>query len=131
MYRAPEALQQQTTLATRAAPASPTDMLCQDSATAEVTHLSLHDALPISRETNDRRPGKGTHLLNPIAPSRLLLLIYVPADRKSTRLNSSHRCSSYAVFCLKKNTPTPPSSSLLRIVFNATSTCPARSPKAG
>src|SRR5437879_7295427 len=27
-------------------------------------------------------------------------------DRKSTRLNSSHRCSSYAVFCLKnKNQP--------------------------
>src|SRR5437762_11266303 len=23
-------------------------------------------------------------------------------DRKSTRLNSSHRCLSYAVFCLKK-----------------------------
>src|SRR5207248_8897336 len=32
-------------------------------------------------------------------------------DRKSTRLNSSHRTSSYAVFCLKKKTsqfiPTP------------------------
>src|SRR5437764_6266317 len=26
----------------------------------------------------------------------------VNRDRKSTRLNSSHRCSSYAVFCLKK-----------------------------
>src|SRR5437762_11396714 len=25
-----------------------------------------------------------------------------PRDRKSTRLNSSHRCISYAVFCLKK-----------------------------
>src|SRR5437762_9970576 len=25
-------------------------------------------------------------------------------DRKSTRLNSSHRCISYAVFCLKKTT---------------------------
>src|SRR5437762_6897211 len=25
-----------------------------------------------------------------------------PVDRKSTRLNSSHRCISYAVFCLKK-----------------------------
>src|ERR1017187_10680943 len=25
------------------------------------------------------------------------------ADRKSTRLNSSHRCISYAVFCFKKN----------------------------
>src|SRR5437762_9868314 len=27
-----------------------------------------------------------------------------PEDRKSTRLNSSHRCISYAVFCLKKKT---------------------------
>src|SRR5437764_4824502 len=26
----------------------------------------------------------------------------VTIDRKSTRLNSSHRCISYAVFCLKK-----------------------------
>src|SRR5436189_919284 len=26
----------------------------------------------------------------------------VAVDRKSTRLNSSHRCISYAVFCLKK-----------------------------
>src|SRR5437879_7283697 len=30
-------------------------------------------------------------------------LMYRPrSDRKSTRLNSSHRCISYAVFCLKK-----------------------------
>src|SRR5437762_8966323 len=29
-------------------------------------------------------------------------------DRKSTRLNSSHRCISYAVFCLKKKTQTNP-----------------------
>src|SRR5437762_7883811 len=28
----------------------------------------------------------------------------VVTDRKSTRLNSSHRCISYAVFCLKKKT---------------------------
>src|SRR5437762_4337921 len=28
------------------------------------------------------------------------------SDRKSTRLNSSHRCISYAVFCLKKKTRT-------------------------
>src|SRR5436189_2398788 len=27
-------------------------------------------------------------------------------DRKSTRLNSSHRCISYAVFCLKKKKTT-------------------------
>src|SRR3712207_7053774 len=30
---------------------------------------------------------------------------YAARDRKSTRLNSSHANSSYAVFCLKKNTP--------------------------
>src|SRR5437879_10577778 len=28
-------------------------------------------------------------------------------DRKSTRLNSSHRCTSYAVFCLKKKKQQP------------------------
>src|SRR3712207_8142583 len=31
----------------------------------------------------------------------------VRADRKSTRLNSSHANSSYAAFCLHKNTTTP------------------------
>src|SRR5437762_9210495 len=30
------------------------------------------------------------------------------SDRKSTRLNSSHRCISYAVFCLKKKTQQTP-----------------------
>src|SRR5437879_8449639 len=31
-----------------------------------------------------------------------LLKYTFETDRKSTRLNSSHRCISYAVFCLKK-----------------------------
>src|SRR5438132_13597130 len=35
-------------------------------------------------------------------------LIDVYADRKSTRLNSSHTVISYAVFCLKKKNPAPP-----------------------
>src|ERR1017187_10534925 len=29
-------------------------------------------------------------------------MLQTDVDRKSTRLNSSHRCISYAVFCLKK-----------------------------
>src|SRR5437879_7353754 len=33
---------------------------------------------------------------------RLAAVNKVAQDRKSTRLNSSHRCISYAVFCLKK-----------------------------
>src|SRR5437762_6921787 len=36
------------------------------------------------------------------APTRLARLKRSTPDRKSTRLNSSHRCISYAVFCLKK-----------------------------
>src|SRR5437867_9017470 len=38
-------------------------------------------------------PGTGTSARDAGAPRR---------DRKSTRLNSSHRTISYAVFCLKK-----------------------------
>src|SRR2546427_322255 len=36
------------------------------------------------------------------APSRVLIRMPADADRKSTRLNSSHSQISYAVFCLKK-----------------------------
>src|SRR5437764_3857048 len=66
-----------------------------DPATTEIYTLSLHDALPIFGWT----------------PSRDLRCPSAPGarhgggswtDRKSTRLNSSHRCISYAVFCLKK-----------------------------
>src|SRR5699024_11368847 len=39
---------------------------------------------------------------------RLLVQRARRADRKSTRLNSSHVSISYAVFCLKKKTPPPP-----------------------
>src|SRR5437764_3277547 len=42
-------------------------------------------------------------LAAPITPPNPPLITTAP-DRKSTRLNSSHRCSSYAVFCLKKKT---------------------------
>src|SRR5437762_12817057 len=78
--------------------------------------LSLHDALPISPETGyrlyypdqvDDRPPSGQ---NP--PAGALIDYYLPSpqvvieDRKSTRLNSSHRCISYAVFCLKKKKKT-------------------------
>src|SRR5437763_12669628 len=31
-----------------------------------------------------------------------VIMLSCSKDRKSTRLNSSHRCISYAVFCLKK-----------------------------
>src|SRR5437762_11070478 len=38
-------------------------------------------------------------------------------DRKSTRLNSSHRCISYAVFCLKKKNKTKISHPDVRITL--------------
>src|SRR5438445_6818328 len=37
-----------------------------------------------------------------VSPSRTVKLTPSTADRKSTRLNSSHANISYAVFCLKK-----------------------------
>src|SRR5207248_10224803 len=87
-----------------------------DTATPETYTLSLHDALPISepRKSNcaasrrgrsttwssrsacasrSRRSSAGWGGDEPPVPDR---------DRKSTRLNSSHRTISYAVFCLKK-----------------------------
>src|SRR5437762_9661755 len=63
---------------------------------------------PLARSTD--RPGEHeAGLSQSRAPKRLRLRQpprtaehRVRADRKSTRLNSSHRCISYAVFCLKK-----------------------------
>src|SRR5262245_63674805 len=45
------------------------------------------------------RAGGGPRLVGPLDRP------WAPRDRKSTRLNSSHLGISYAVFCLKKKTP--------------------------
>src|SRR5207245_3724374 len=90
-------------------------------ATTELDTLSLHDALPICsrcsratcRTSGRRSAGRANR------PSGRRLTVAPPrpapvpaaappapprpsADRKSTRLNSSHGSISYAVFCLKK-----------------------------
>src|ERR1017187_9979425 len=41
-------------------------------------------------------------MMGAINATRMVLRCAASADRKSKRLNSSHRCISYAVFCLKK-----------------------------
>src|SRR5690625_5991094 len=46
--------------------------------------------------------GKGNNGGDALATARYLVDQYRHRDRKSTRLNSSHVASSYAVFCLKK-----------------------------
>src|SRR2546430_9070015 len=71
-----------------------------DTATTEIYTLSLHDALPISADDGPhhagRHRGRGARSpARPAADDR-------GADRKITRLNSSHSQISYAVFCLKK-----------------------------
>src|SRR3712207_7867257 len=80
-----------------------------DTATTEIYTLSLHDALPIYddhlrrhrvRVGLDVQPGeapKSEHDEHEEEQDDQR-----PADRKSTRLNSSHANISYAVFCLKK-----------------------------
>src|SRR2546430_17644471 len=70
-----------------------------DTATTEIYTLSLHDALPISSNSAPRSDPY-------CSPSRRCSngagRTHATADRKSTRLNSSHSQISYAVFCLKK-----------------------------
>src|SRR5437764_9386929 len=65
-----------------------------DTAHTSIYTLSLHDALPIC----SGRPGRRLWRKLPGADRGC----FRHRDRKSTRLNSSHRCISYAVFCLKK-----------------------------
>src|SRR5437764_10636598 len=71
----------------------------QHSAAASRYPLSLHDALPtlleperLHSDDDARREDR----------ERQQEVRHHEQDRKSTRLNSSHRCISYAVFCLKK-----------------------------
>src|SRR3712207_8576881 len=81
-----------------------------DTATTEIYTLSLHDALPIlfgPGPTGHVRHGEAAAALPCLLPFRLGIPEFVAgvgADRKSTRLNSSHANISYAVFCLKKKT---------------------------
>src|SRR6478672_9262714 len=65
-------------------------------ATTEIYTLSLHDALPVS-DSSFGPLGSSLTSRAEMPPAAVL-----PADRKSTRLNSSHDQISYAVFCLKK-----------------------------
>src|SRR5438477_7402607 len=80
----------------------PWSFFSQDSATAEIYTLSLHDALPISAA----HPGNTMNLFlvqsirSTVSGNREV--VGIDGDRKSTRLNSSHMSISYAVFCLKK-----------------------------
>src|SRR5437762_10219568 len=75
--------------------------LFNDTPPTAISTLSLHDALPIYRFGVSDIPVSAVGFLG-IAVA--LLGRNTAVDRKSTRLNSSHRCISYAVFCLKKKT---------------------------
>src|SRR3712207_7932188 len=86
-----------------------------DTAATEICTLSLHDALPIFVDVEQRlgvlddvpgvvgTPGAlgAVGHLDPARDPPVLVLVK-DVDRKSTRLNSSHANISYAVFCLKK-----------------------------
>src|SRR3712207_8402360 len=101
-----------------------------DTATTEIYTLSLHDALPIFHRREHRKVDifdQVAQLLDRLAAlgcrrhtktSSLSEWLCerkqgvcqggreMSADRKSTRLNSSHANISYAVFCLKKKKKT-------------------------
>src|SRR5438094_7346046 len=65
----------------------------------------LAGPLTANREGGGKANGEEDNRLHQIAGARGHLQF---EDRKSTRLNSSHRTISYAVFCLKKKTTRRP-----------------------
>src|SRR3712207_9425261 len=79
-----------------------------DTATTEIYTLSLHDALPIFWAASSSRRPRVAGARSAVAGGEYMGRDAVSgirtggADRKSTRLNSSHANISYAVFCLKK-----------------------------
>src|SRR5690606_40423804 len=76
-----------------------------DPPTSGTYPLSLHDALPISAHRALRLLERAGAPLHPARrQGRHGHLRHGRADRKSTRLNSSHVKNSYAVFCSKKKT---------------------------
>src|SRR5947208_11959476 len=72
------------------------DDVTNESPRTELYTLSLHDALPIYSGCVRFVPRKGLYDVS--------LSVSSSADRKSTRLNSSHQIISYAVYCLKNKT---------------------------
>src|ERR1017187_3816673 len=81
-------------------------VLTGDERILDVAAGTGHTAVPFAR-----RVPRGKVTAIDISPAMLAIakakaiaagLSNVDLDRKSTRLNSSHRCISYAVFCLKK-----------------------------
>src|SRR5207248_11033977 len=106
----------------------PSPFFFKTPAPSHIYPLSLHDALPISfaavidanngadriaigfraGEMQPQRSVSGTDIVakkigRPVVGGEKQIHVAVAIeDRKSTRLNSSHRTISYAVFCLKK-----------------------------
>src|SRR6267142_2156134 len=68
-----------------------------DTATTEIYTLSLHDALPTSTPRMASSSCRAD--LKSTGCSSACSISGPNADRKSTRLNSSHMSISYAVFC--------------------------------
>src|SRR5207248_10741162 len=76
--------------------------------TTYIYTLSLHDALPIFFVNSERDVSRfvgnlaAEEILEEKEAKLIRAALNLASDRKSTRLNSSHRTISYAVFCLKK-----------------------------
>src|SRR3712207_7808905 len=66
------------------------------------TLFRSHELDPLQPDRNDDVPLVDGLDVAGISINRRLASEEVTADRKSTRLNSSHANISYAVFCLKK-----------------------------
>src|SRR2546430_9506118 len=74
-------------------------------AVAEYFRIKIPTLRVVSNGVNR---GKGYSVRHGMQEAHGRIALFTDADRKSTRLNSSHSQISYAVFCLKKKTPLQP-----------------------
>src|SRR3712207_8324876 len=84
------------------------------------TLFRSHGLCPLGSHTHTRTlllpsPWAGGHTVAQHNHNRPSESLRRNADRKSTRLNSSHANISYAVFCLKKKKKLPTSQPLLKV----------------
>src|SRR5699024_12043000 len=83
----------------------------------EVTNATLREYGSLKNCANTQNAGaiinSKIHIIIQRPELEFIICALLVADRKSTRLNSSHVSISYAVFCLKKKNKRTPNNTIL------------------
>src|SRR6266516_6616011 len=107
LFRGPQGQRRARCVASHQAARGPVGLRVEDNLVHEADRVRFGRGDESSGVDDVLRPGRPDQARQPLGTARTRDdpeqdLRLAEADRKSTRLNSSHRTISYAVFCLKK-----------------------------